>query len=443
MSLNCYFASLGCDKNLVDTEKMMALLRDDGVIFTDDPAEAEVIIVNTCAFVLDAKEESIETIIELAEYKKTGKCKALIAAGCLAQRYSEEIRTEIPEIDAVIGTSGYDDISKAVDQVIKGERVELLKDTAYLPKHLTKRVITGSGAVNYLKIAEGCDKHCSYCIIPKLRGSYRSVPMDELVEEAALLAEKGTKELILVAQETTVYGIDIYGKKSLPELLEKLNAIDGIEWIRIMYCYPEEITEELLLTMKSLPKVCHYLDLPIQHCDDDILKRMGRRTDEKDIRNKIELIRHILPDATLRTTIISGFPGESEAAHSKLLDFVKDIKFDRLGVFAYSIEEGTPAAEFDDQIDEKLKIKRADEIMLAQKEIISAENKRFVGKTMSVFTEGFLPEDNCYIGRTYRDAPDIDGYVFFESDNNLMSGDIVKVYIENANDYDLKGRETS
>ncbi|MCR4604670.1 MAG: 30S ribosomal protein S12 methylthiotransferase RimO [Eubacterium sp.] len=442
MSLSCYFASLGCDKNLVDTEKMMALLQGDGYIFTDDAEEADVIIVNTCAFILDAKEESIETILELAEYKKSGKCRALIAAGCLAQRYADEIKNEIPEIDAIIGTSGYDDILQAVNAAIEGECPKVLKDLAYLPHNLTKRVVTGSGAVSYLKIAEGCDKHCTYCIIPKLRGPYRSTPMEELVEEAENLAKSGTKELILVAQETTVYGKDIYGKKALPDLLHKLCKIDGIEWIRIMYCYPEEITKELLEAMKTEPKVCHYLDLPIQHCDDEILKKMGRRTDENDIREKINLIREILPDASLRTTLISGFPGETEQAHEKLKNFIKEIKFDRLGVFPYSEEEGTPAAEFEGLLDEDTKNSRAEEIMLLQKDIIKKENEKYIGRTLSVFTEGYLPEDGCYIGRSFRDAPDIDGYVFFGSDNNLMTGDMVRVLIEKANDYDLVGKET-
>ena len=439
MDLLCYFASLGCDKNLVDSEKMMALLDDRRVIFTDEPEKAHIIIVNTCAFILDAKQESIETIIELAEYKKTGEAKALIVTGCLAERYRDEIKKEIPEVDAIVGTTGYDSIWEAVSQALEGKSPEIIKDNSYLPENIIKRINTGSVAVRYLKIAEGCDKRCSYCAIPMMRGPYRSVPMDELVKEASLLADSGAKELILVAQETTVYGQDIYGRKSLPELLKKLCKIDGIEWIRLMYCYPEEITDELLLTMKEEPKICHYLDLPIQHADDAILKRMGRRTDSGQIRQVIARIREILPDAALRTTLISGFPGESQAQHDKCLELVRETGFDRLGVFPYSEEEGTAAAGFPDQIPEEVRQQRADAIMLESEQIIFKKNETLIGRVMTVFVEGYLAKEESYIGRTYRDAPDIDGYVFFDSDEELITGDMVKIRITDAKGYDLLG----
>ncbi len=439
MDLYCYFASLGCDKNLVDSEKMMALLEGHEVIFTDEPEEAQIIIVNTCGFILDAKQESIETVIELAGYKKNGKAKALIVTGCLAERYKDEIRQEIPEVDAIVGTSGYDSIWDAVRGTLEGLKPDILKDRDYLPKDIIKRINTTNPAVRYLKIAEGCDKCCSYCAIPMMRGRYRSVPMEELIEETKLLAEAGAKELILVAQETTVYGVDLYGKKSLPELLKKLCKIDGIDWIRLMYCYPEEITDELLYTMKDEPKICHYLDLPIQHADDDVLKRMGRRTNRDELRQIISRIREIIPDIALRTTLISGFPGESEAQHESSLEFVKEICFDRLGVFPYSEEEGTRAAGFSDQIPVSERNDRADAIMRTSERIIFDKNESLVGTDMIVFVEGFLPEDGCYVGRSYRDAPDIDGYVFFEAEDELMTGDMVRVRITEAKGYDLLG----
>ena len=438
MKLSCYFASLGCDKNLVDTEKMMAYLGENEVIFTDDENEADIIVINTCSFILDAKQESIETILELSEQKRSGNCKVLVVTGCLAERYSKEIREEIPEVDAVVGTSAYDSIWEAVSRTLEGEKPDILKDLSYTPASIA-RVNTQAGPTGYLKIAEGCDKRCTYCIIPSLRGPYRSTPMKSLVDEARALADRGVKELILVAQETTLYGVDIYGHKALPELLKKLCKIDGLEWIRLMYCYPEEITEELIQTMHDEPKICHYLDLPIQHCNDDILRRMGRRTSHDDIVEKIDMIRSLLPDVTLRTTLISGFPGETEENHSELLEFVRKIRFDRLGVFPYSEEEGTPAADFPDMIDEQIRQDRADDLMKAQADVIFDKNKSAVKKIFSVMVEGYLPEDECYVGRTYMDAPDIDGYVFFTSDDQHMSGDIVTVRINEAREYDLIG----
>ena len=440
--ISVFFASLGCDKNLVDTEKMMALLPAPEFRLTEDETEADVIVVNTCAFILDAKEESIETILELAEMKKDGRCKALIATGCLAQRYQDELKKEIPEVDAIVGTSAYDGIADVIRDVIKDDvdaSKVLMKDLNYLPKDLSSRVRTGFAPYRYLKIAEGCNKHCTYCAIPAMRGPYRSIPMEELVREAELLASDGAVELILVAQETTLYGVDIYGKKALPELLHKLCAIDGIEWIRLMYCYPEEITKELIETMRDEPKVCHYLDIPIQHADDDILRRMGRKTDRNELVEKISMIRDIIPDVSIRTTLISGFPGETIDQHMSCIDFVKTMRFDRIGVFPYSEEEGTPAADFSDRIDEEERKRRADEIMKASQEVVFEKNKELIGRRIQVLIEGYLPEEGCYIGRSYRDAPEIDGLVFFESEIERLTSETVWVNITEATGYDLKG----
>lgn len=437
--MKLYFVSLGCDKNLVDSEKMLALLASHSIEITEDVSQAEIIIVNTCGFIQDAKEESIETILEMAAYKEQGVCQALIVTGCLAQRYAEEMEKEIPEVDAVVGTTAYDRIFEAVEETLAGKKIHLMSELDYLPSHLTKRLGSAAGYTSYLKIAEGCSKRCTYCIIPYLRGNYRSVPMEELLEEAEELAQKGTKELIIIAQETTVYGVDLYGEKKLPELLNRLCEIKGIEWIRLMYCYPEEITEELLDTMASQPKICHYLDLPIQHCNDMVLKRMGRKTNKQDLLKKIALIREKMPDVTLRTTLISGFPGETEEQHEECLEFVRDIRFDRLGVFPYSSEEGTPAAEYDNQVEDETKRLWADEIMEVSQNIIFEENETLVGKTMVVMVEGFLPEDEVYVGRTYRDAPDIDGCVFFAAPCEIISGTMLTVLVTEARGYDLMG----
>ena len=440
--ISVFFASLGCDKNLVDTEKMMALLPEPEFSLTEDETEADVIVVNTCAFILDAKEESIETILELAEMKENGRCKALIATGCLAQRYQDELKKEIPEVDAIVGTTAYDSIADVIRGVIKDQpdsATDLMKPLDYLPKDAVNRVRTGFAPYRYLKIAEGCNKRCTYCAIPSMRGPYRSVPMEELVNEAELLAKDGAVELILVAQETTLYGMDIYGKKALPELLHKLCKIDGIEWIRLMYCYPEEITKELIETMRDEPKVCHYLDIPIQHADDEILKRMGRRTHREELEEKLAMIRSILPDISIRTTLISGFPGETIAQHESCIDFVKKMRFDRLGVFPYSEEEGTPAADFDDKIDEEEKVRRADEIMKVSQDVIFDKNRELIGRKLQVIVEGYLPDENCYIGRSFRDAPEIDGLVFFESEIERLTSETVWVNITEAKGYDLKG----
>lgn len=437
--MKLYFVSLGCDKNLVDSEKMLALLVHRDMEVTDVAEEAEVIIINTCGFIQDAKEESIETILEMAQMKKDGQCRALIVAGCLAQRYTEEIQKEIPEVDAIVGTAAYDQIAAAVEQSLAGENMVWMHDLDYLPANLTERLPAVSGYTSCLKIAEGCSKRCTYCIIPRLRGDYRSVPMEELLCEAEQLAAAGTRELIVIAQETTVYGVDLYGEKKLPELLTKLCRIDGIEWIRLMYCYPEEITEELLQVMKQEPKICHYLDLPVQHCNDEILRRMGRRTNKKELTEIIAKIRRILPDVTLRTTLISGFPGETKEQHDECLDFVRQTRFDRLGVFPYSPEEGTPAAEYADQVPDEIRRQWADEIMEAEQNVIFRQNESMAGKQLRVITDGFLPEEGVYTGRTYRDAPEIDGCIFFEAPYEILSGTMLTVLVTEAQGYDLAG----
>lgn len=437
--MKLYFVSLGCDKNLVDSEKMLALLIHRDMEITDVAEEAEIIVINTCGFIQDAKEESIETILEMAELKKRGQCRALIVTGCLAQRYTEEIQKEIPEVDAVVGTTACDRIATAVEQSLAGKNTVLMRDLDYLPVNFTERLPAVSGYSSSLKIAEGCSKRCTYCIIPYLRGNYRSVPMGELIHEAEQLAANGTKELIVIAQETTVYGMDLYGEKKLSELLTKLCLIDGIEWIRLMYCYPEEITEELLQVMKREPKICHYLDLPIQHCNDQILQRMGRRTSKQELKDKISLIRSHLPDVTLRTTLISGFPGETEQQHQECVDFVRQNRFDRLGVFPYSPEEGTPAAGYADQVEEETKRQWADEIMEVQQEVIFCQNESLTGKKLRVITDGFLPDEGVYTGRTYRDAPEIDGCIFFEAPYEILSGTMLTVLVTEARGYDLAG----
>ena len=434
--------SLGCDKNLVDSEMMLGYLKRDDVSLTDEQAEADVIIVNTCAFILDAKDESIQTMLTAARYKEEGQLKALIMAGCMAERYKDEVLREIPEIDAVVGTSAYDKISAVLERVLEGEKVTEFEDLNRLPVigTETRRVRTSLAAYGYLKIAEGCDKHCTYCIIPSLRGAYRSYPMEALVKEAARMAEEGVKELILVAQETTRYGMDLYGEKRLPELLRRLCQIEDLRWIRILYCYPEEITDELIQVMAEEKKICHYLDLPIQHASNPILKRMGRRTSRRDLEEIIGKLRAAMPDIALRTTLISGFPGETEEDQDCVLDFVERIHFDRLGVFPYSQEEDTPAAAFPDQVPEEIKEARRNEIMELQQRISRDNLQHKVGTVLDVFVEGYLPEDDVYIGRTYMDAPDVDGYLFFRGNGiELMSGSMVPVLVTEASEYDLKG----
>ena len=453
---NVLFVSLGCDKNLVDSEKMLGLLNEAGYRVAQEESEADAIVVNTCCFIHDAKEESVETILEMAEWKKKGRLKALIVTGCMAQRYQDEIQQEIPEVDAVIGTTGYTEIVPILDEILaeaeasqKEAAVEEPKEKSFvnccpsidlLPASLAdKRVVTTGGYTAYLKIAEGCNKRCTYCIIPYIRGHYRSFPMEDLLEEARKLAEGGVKELILIAQETTVYGMDCYGRKALPELLTKLCEIEGIEWIRILYCYPEEITDELIAVMKKEKKICHYLDIPIQHSEDTILKRMGRRTNRAELVSLVEKLRKEIPDIVLRTTLITGFPGETEEEFKNMVDFVDSMEFDRLGVFPYSAEEGTKAAEMDGQITEEVKESRRDEIMALQQEISADKAASRIDDEMSVLIEGYLYEDDIYIGRTYMDAPMVDGNVFVRAEEELISGDIVPVRITGANEYDLMG----
>ena len=433
------FISLGCDKNLVDSEVMLKLLEKKGYQFTDDETEADIIIINTCCFIGDAKEESVNTILEMAEYRKSGSCKALIVTGCLAQRYQKEILDEIEEVDAVLGTATYDSIAEAVDKALGGQKELHFEDIDRLVPEQGGRVLTTGGHYAYLKIAEGCDKRCTYCIIPKLRGRFRSVPEERLLAEAEELARQGVKELILVAQETTVYGVDLYGEKRLPELLEKLAAIPGIRWIRVQYCYPEEITEELIQVIKKEPKICHYLDLPIQHASDRILKRMGRRTTQADLRRIIGRLRQEIPDICLRTTLITGFPGETEEDHEELMRFVDDCEFDRLGVFPYSPEEDTPAAAMPDQIPEEVKQDRRAELMELQQEIAFEKAEDMTGQELTVMIEGKVADENAYVGRTYKDAPGVDGYLFLNTDETLMSGDFVRVRVTGAAEYDLIG----
>ncbi|UYJ42021.1 MAG: 30S ribosomal protein S12 methylthiotransferase RimO [Lachnospiraceae bacterium] len=435
--MNIFFVSLGCDKNLVDSEMMITSLRKNGFVLTDDIEDADVIVVNTCCFIGDAKEESINTLIEMGGYKE-GRCKLLVAAGCLAQRYHNEIKEDIPEVDLIVGTMGYEDLSEKINEALGGKGVlESLKDIDYLPTPLTDRDSMSGGYYAYLKIAEGCDKCCTYCVIPKVRGHYRSVPMDNLIAQAKHLVTNGAKELILVAQETTLYGKDIYGEKSLPKLLEELSKIDELKWIRILYCYPEEITDELISAIKNLPKVCHYLDMPIQHGSDDVLRRMGRLTNREQIEKTVAKLREEIPDIALRTTLITGFPGETEDDFEQVKQFVKKMEFDRLGVFTYSREEDTPAAEMDGQIDEEVKEARRDEIMQIQQDIAFDKSNSRVGEIYEVMIEGRLPDEGVYIARTYMDAPDVDGYVFIQSDYNLDSGDFVKVEVTRSDEYDL------
>ena len=433
------FISLGCDKNLADSEEMLGLLTAGGHEITDDETQADAIVINTCCFIKDAKEESVETILEMAEYKKTGSCHALIVTGCMAQRYQKEIIEEVPEVDAVLGTTSYGDIVKALEEAVAGNHFEEFRDIDYLPDTGSKRVLTTGGHFGYLKLAEGCDKDCTYCIIPKLRGKFRSVPMERLIAQAEDMAEQGVKELILVAQETTVYGKDLYGKKSLHILLKKLCEIRGIRWIRILYCYPEEIYDELIRTIKEENKVCHYLDLPIQHASDAVLKRMGRRTSKAQLVEIIEKLRKEIPDISLRTTLITGFPGETQEQHEELKDFVDEMEFDRLGVFTYSPEEDTPAATMTEQIPEEVKEDRQAELMELQQEIAFDLAEDMVGREVLVMIEGKVADENAYVGRTYKDAPNVDGLIFINTDEELMSGDFARVRVTGALEYDLIG----
>ncbi|MBQ5446106.1 MAG: 30S ribosomal protein S12 methylthiotransferase RimO [Lachnospiraceae bacterium] len=437
------FVSLGCDKNLVDSEEMIGILRRENFEFTDFEEEADVIIVNSCCFIGDAKEESINTILQMAEYRKNGRCKALIVTGCLAQRYKDEIISEIEEVDAVLGTSSYDQIINAIKEAFDGNKYEKFMSLDRLIVEEKDRILTTGGHFAYLKIAEGCNKRCTYCVIPSVRGNYRSVPMEELVDTAKKLADKGVKELILVAQETTVYGMDIYGKKMLPELLDKLCEVDGIVWIRLMYCYPEEITDELIAAIRDHDKVCNYIDMPIQHCNDRLLKLMGRKTNKAQIKEIAGKLRKEIKDIAIRTTLITGFPSETDEEHEELMDFVDEMEFERLGAFPYSKEEGTPAYSMDGQIPDEIKEKRRDAIMELQQEVAFDNGDKMIGKEILVMIEGKIVDENVYIGRTYMDAPSVDGNIFIDSYEELITGDFVKVKVTGSKDYDLIGEIVS
>lgn len=444
------FISLGCEKNRVETEYMLGILAEHGYEFTDDAQSAEAAVINTCCFINDAKQESIDTILELAELRKSGKIRALIVAGCLGQRYKEEIQKEIPEVDSILGTTAFDKIVEALDEVLKGQVQNYFESIDRKPVTYNRILSTGT-AYSYLKIAEGCNKNCTYCIIPKVRGHYRSVPMEDLIKEAEELAYNGIKELIIVAQETTVYGVDLYGKKMLPELLTKLCRIEGFEWIRIMYCYPEEITDELIEVMKKEPKICHYLDLPIQSGSDAILRKMGRRTDNADIRRIVEKLRSEIPDICLRTTLISGFPGETADDHNQTMKLISDLRFDRLGVFTYSPEEDTVAAAMEDQVPERTKKTRRTKLMKMQQEFAFEGARKMVGRKLKAIIEGRIGDEDpdtddqgrplyTYVARTYKDSPDIDGFLFIENvPYDLMSGRFVDVMITGSDEYDLIG----
>lgn len=428
--------SLGCDKNRVDSEYMMGLLADAGHTFTEREEEAEAIIVNSCCFIGDAQEESIETLLTLGALKQQGTLKRLVVAGCLAERFSKEIAEQIPEVDAILGTASFEDIVAAVE----AEGLFLSKrELTYLPAPKTKRVIPFGNFVSYLKIAEGCDKHCTYCVIPGVRGPYRSYPMERLLEEAKYLAANGTKELVIVAQETTLYGLDLYGQKKLPELLQALCAVEGIEWIRLLYCYPEEITPELVAVMKQEKKLCKYLDLPIQHASDRILRLMGRRTTRAEITEKIAYLRREIPEIVLRTSLICGFPQEMAEDVDALIDFLREVRLERVGAFTYSKEEGTAAAKMKPQIAKREKEARRRRVMLAQQEISAELGAKRIGETLPVMVEGYLPEEDVYIGRTAYDAPNIDGNVFFTAGRSMLSGEIVDVVITDSKEYDLIG----
>lgn len=434
------FVSLGCDKNLVDTENMLGILKNKGFEFTDDEWEADIIAINTCCFIGDAKQESINTILEMAEHKKDARCKVLVVAGCLAHRYQDEIIKEIPEVDAFVGTSSYDKIADMINSVLEEKGISnFVEDANRMPMVEADRIVTTPGYYEYLKIAEGCDKHCTYCVIPKVRGNFRSFLIEYLVNQTKKLVEGGVKEIILVAQETTLYGVDLYGKKSLPKLLHELGLIEGLEWIRILYCYPEEINDELIEAIKNEPKVCHYLDMPIQHASDNILKRMGRRTSKQELTDIVAKLRREIPDIALRTTLITGFPGETDVDHEEVMQFIDECEFDRLGVFTYSREEDTVAAQMPDQIDEEIKEKYRDELMQLQQEISADRSAAMIGRIVRVMIEGFIPEDNTYVGRSYKDAPNVDGLVFVECDRELMSGDFIDVKITGSTEYDLIG----
>lgn len=443
--MNILMVSLGCDKNLCDSEAMLGLLAKHNYNITNDEQEADAIIVNTCSFIKDAMEESVNTVLEMAKLKQQN-LKYLIVTGCMAQRFKDEIFDEIPEIDACLGTSSFDKILdvieelKARDGIENAEEISVYDDIDRLATITeSNKVITSGTFMGYLKIAEGCDKFCTYCVIPHIRGHYRSVPMEQLLKEAEYMASQSIEELVLVAQETTCYGKDLYGEKRLHVLVRELAKIDGIKWIRLMYCYPEEIYDELIDCFKEEPKLLHYIDMPMQHSEDAILKRMGRRTDRASIEAVIGKLREAAPDIAIRTSLIAGFPGETQEEHEALMAFLDEQELDRVGVFTYSREDGTPAATFENQIDEETAEQWRNEIMELQQEISLDKNETFVGKIMQVIIEGYSSDDDVYVGRTYRDAPGVDGLVFVNCDYELMSGQIVDVRINEVGPYDMIG----
>jgi ribosomal protein S12 methylthiotransferase len=433
------FVSLGCDKNLADSEHMLFLLKNNDMEIVEEK-DADVIIINTCCFIQSSLEESIQTILDCAKYKTEGNLKGLVITGCMSGRYKDEIRRDIPEVDTIVGINSYDKIVQAVKESVSGNKTDIDDESiTSLPDDGIGRISATGMPYDYLKIAEGCDKRCTYCAIPNIRGPYRSIPMDVLLKEARQMAESGITEINIVAQETTIYGIDIYGERKLPELLNEISKIDGIEWIRVLYTYPESIDDDFINCMASNSKIVHYIDMPIQHADDYILRKMGRRTSRADIVTLVQKLRNKIPDISLRTTLISGFPGETDDMHDTMKKFIKEVRFDRLGVFAYSREEGTPAYDFPDQVPDEIKEKRKDELMLMQQVIAFEKNKNLIDTDIDVFVEGYLPEKNVYVGRTYRDAPDVDSYIFIKSDIELISGTIIKVHVTDSKDYDLYG----
>ncbi|MBR4343838.1 MAG: 30S ribosomal protein S12 methylthiotransferase RimO [Lachnospiraceae bacterium] len=433
--------SLGCDKNLVDSEKILAQLSERGYEITDVPEEADVAVINTCCFIHDAKQESIDTILMTAELKKTGRLQFLVITGCLATRYSDDIQALIPEVDAIIVSSASDEIDRVIKELFSKSLSKKIvkKDIDKEPVLSKNRLYNTLKNHAYIKIADGCDKHCTYCVIPSIKGKYRSFKFEDIITEAEEAVKHGKNEIILVAQETTLYGVDLYGHKRIAELLRELNKIEGLEWIRLMYCYPEEIDDDLVSAIRDCDKVCKYIDMPIQHISDQVLKRMGRRTSGQDIKDTINKLRENIPNIVIRTSLITGFPMETEEEHHELLKFIKEYKLERLGVFTYSKEEGTPAAKLRPQIRKPEKNKRRDELMTAQQKVVFAQNKALKGRVLKAVIEGMLPTEGVYIGRTMRDAPDVDGCIFIKSDRELVLGTMVDVKIKKASGYDLSG----
>lgn len=438
MPIKIGMVSLGCSKNLVDSERMLYKFRKRGYELVTEPGLSDIAVVNTCGFIQSAKEEAIETILELAKLKEEGTIKKIVVTGCLSERYQQEMADEFPEIDAVVGIGDQKDIIDILDHVLANERVVHFDDKRNLPV-TGERIISTLPFFAYLKIAEGCNNCCTYCAIPKIRGPYRSVPMEDVIEEAIWLAENGVTEIIVIAQDTTRYGEDLYGNSKLPELLERLCDIDGLKWIRVLYCYPERITDELLEVIANQEKIVKYMDIPIQHCNGEILKRMNRKGDLQSLTALMKKIRNKIPDIVIRTTLITGFPGETQEQFEELAEFVKDIKFDRLGCFAYSREEGTVAAKFDGQLDEDIKTHRADIIMEQQQLISEQKNSEKMDGVFVAVVEGFDKWAECYFGRTAGDAPDIDGKIFFTANEKLEIGQYVTVKITDTLDYDLIG----